>query len=290
MEKRSFKAYLNETPIGDYQTIGDWSKNSSFRDKRDRMLIQNKRTIDMVKKKFGNTDYLFHFYFVNNAMANRVTEEGLVKPEWVKERLGDEVYNALMTNMEKEDDAINVIFTNNKGAERKNMTAWIMAHRIGHALARERGSRRSFAYQQCSDYLIGQLAACMGFYGKSDFPDSEKNLTARGWDSRDSQNSRKNQLILLSFIYEVGNFRSAREKEVRDWFEILNELIAQYLTTGKISFRKAPQRFELRGPKGFSFATQEVDEVDELLGMLGRDMEYYIDNMLGSVANSVLVM
>lgn len=290
--KQTFRQFYNqrllETPIGDYQTIGDWSKNSSFRDKRDRMLIQHPRSIEMVRKKFGNTEHTFHFYFVNSPAGNKVTEEGLVKIEWVKERLGDEVFQAVSKNMG--DDAINVVFTNNKGAERKNMSAWIMAHRIGHALARENGSRRAYAYKECSDHLISQFAACMQYYGNEDFPDREDRLTRTGYDEHSAQKSRRNQLTLLAFFYEVGGFKSARDRNIRDWFEVLNELIAQYLTTGKIKFRPAPRTFGQKGPKGFNHYTKDTEDVDEILGSLGRDMEYYIDNMLGSVANNVLVM
>ncbi len=292
MKKQTFREFYNrnllETPIGDYQTIGDWSKNSSFRDKRDRMLIQHPRSIEMVRKKFGNTEHTFHFFFVNSKEGNKVTEEGIVKPEWVKEHLGEEVFNAVSKNMG--DDAINVVFTNNKGAERKNMSAWIMAHRIGHALARENGSRRSHAYRECSDHLISQFAACMQYYGKDSFPDSERHLTNRGYDEHSAQKSRRDQLTLLSLFYEVGSFKSARDRNIRDWFEVLNELIAQYLTTGKIKFRPAPKSFGQKGPKGFMHYSQETQDVDDILDTLGRDMAYYIDNMLGGVSNGVLVM
>jgi hypothetical protein len=290
--KKTFREFYNdqllETPIGDYTTIGDWSKNSSFRDKRDRMLIQNPRSIEMVRKKFGNTEHMFHFYFVNSKEGDKVTEEGLVSIEWVKEHLGDEVFNTVSKNMG--DDAINVVFTNNKGAERKNMSAWIMAHRIGHALAKERGSRKSYSYKEASDHLIQSFASCMEYYGKSNFATSERELNGITY-SQDGRNTRRQQqLMMLSFFYEVGGFKSARDRNIRDWFEVLNELIAQYLTTGKIKFRPAPSSFGLKGPKGFNYRTKEPDEVTEMLETLGRDMEYYIDNMLGGVCNSVLVM
>lgn len=293
MKKQTFREFYNanltEAPIGDYETIGDWSKNSSFRDKRDRMLIQNPRSIEMVRKKFGNTEQLFHFYFVNTPAGNKVTEEGLVSLDWVRERLGNEVADAVGKN--QDDDAISVVFTNNKGSERKNMSAWIMAHRIGHALAREGGSRQSYSYKEASDHLISTFADCMRHYGRDNMPTSERDLNrGRSWDNSGYEAARKNQLIMLAFFYEVGAFRSARERNIRDWFEVLNELIAQYLTTGKIKFRPAPKIFGQKGPKGFQFGTRDTQDVDDILDTLSRDMEYYIDNILSSVANGVLVM
>jgi hypothetical protein len=294
MERKSFKQFhqenLQEAPIGDYETIGDWSKRASFRDKRDRTIIRHPRAIEITKKKFGNTEFLFHFYFVNSNEAKAHQEVGLVKPEWLQANLGDEVYNAVKKNLDAEDDGINVVFTNNDGAERMNMTAWIMAHRIGHALARERGSREAHGYREASNHLISQLSVCMDAYGDSSFPDSEAKLTGGAYGNRDQ--SRKKQRAMTAFFHEVGSFRSAREKSIRDWFEVLNELIAQYLTTGKIKFRPAPKSFGVRGPQGFMYRTDDagLEEVNDQLDMLSRDMEYYIDAMLGSVCNRVLVM
>jgi hypothetical protein len=285
----SFKNFLiNEMALRDYKTIGNFDKNSSFRDQRDRNLIRHPKAIERTRKKFGASPHDFDFYFVNSPQANKHTEVGLVTPDWVKQNLGDEVYAAIQPNMDQ--DHIQVVFTNNKGSERKNMTAWIMAHRIGHALARENSIRDSHSqYRQVSDYLLNTVKEIMAYYGNQNFPGSEREMFNRGM--RDNS-VRKNQLAMLYFFYEISTFRSARERTVRDWFEILNELIAQYLTTGKIKFNPAPKQFG--GGAGASkqhFSIRDdYEEVNDMVQMFARDITYYLDDLLGSVANGILVM
>jgi hypothetical protein len=278
----SFKNYLiNEMALHDYKTIGDFNKNSSFRDPRDRKILQHPVSIDRTRKKFGNTHWDFDFYFVNSAKANKHTEVGLVKPEWVKANLGDEVYNAIEPNLDQ--DHIQVIFTNNKGSERKNMTAWIMAHRIGHACARTNGMRDAHnQYAHASNHLISTISNILSDYGLQGFSTNERQILS----------NRRNQLAMLYFFYEISTFRSARERTVRDWFEILNELIAQYLTTGKIKFKPAPKSFG--GGAGASkqgYALRgDYEDVNDMVQTLARDMEFLIDDIFSSLVNSVMVM
>lgn len=282
--KPTFKEFLQEAPLHDYQTIGNFDKGSSFRDARDRRIIQHPKAIERTRKKFGNTPYDFDFYFVNSAKAMKHSEVGMVKPEWVKDNLGDEVYAAIEPNLDQ--DHIQVIFTNNTGAERVPLTAWMMAHRIGHALNSERNGSNNAQYQydQVEKHLIQQFRNMASAYGI----ENAERLNSRGEDNR------KKQLSMLYFFYEVSTFKSARERNIRDWFEILNELIAQYLTTGKIKFKPAPRCFG-----GGSFANkqrycikndEELSDVNDELEMLGRDLGFMLDDMLGAAVNSVFVM
>lgn len=282
-KKITFKEFLMETPIDDYKTFGDFSKGSSFRDKRDRFLIQNPRTIENVKKKFANTDHVFNFYFVNSAKANNHTEVGVVTADWVREKLGEDIYKEVAAKYDQ--DSINVIFTNNKGSERKNLTGWMMAHRLGHAMARKGEMRdRGGQYEQASDCLISNLSNIMSYYGQNNFPDNDRSYH-NGLGSRDN---RKYQLTMIHFFQKVCTFRSARENSLRDWFEVLNELIAQYLKTGKIKFNKAPQSFG--GKDKYYTKPENLTEIDEMLETLSRDMTYVIDGILSSVTNRILVM
>jgi hypothetical protein len=282
MKNLSFKNYLiTEMALHDYKTIGNFEKNSSFRDPRDRKIIQHPKAIERTRKKFGSTEYDFDFYFVNTPAANKHSEVGMVKPEWVKQNLGDEVYNAIEPNLNA--DHIQVIFTNNKGSERKNMTAWMMGHRIGHALARENGARSGYYYKEASDHLISQLSDMLQHYGIQEFPRSEKQIS-----QYNSPKTRQHQLAMLQFFYEVATFKSARDRNIRDWFEILNEMIAQYLTTGKVKFNPAPKSFG--NTRQRYLLRDDYEDVNDELQGLARDMTYMIDSLLGSVVNSVFVM
>ena len=286
--RMSFKEFLIESPIGDFKTIGDFSRGSSFTDKRDRMLLTHPRSIEMIKKKFNNATQDFNFYFVNSKLARNHTEVGLVKFEWLEPNLGKEVSDAVGEHMD--DDSINVVYTNNKGAERMPMTAWIIAHRLFHALARKNGSREKHNYYfEASDHLISQASILMDCYGVTDFPQRDNEMLS-GWKNS-AQNTRHNQLVMMALFHKVGTFKSARDANIRDWFEVMNELGAQYLTTGKIKFNKAPESFKTgRIQNSRHYRLQDAETANEILDTLGRDMENLIDNVLSSVMNSVLVM
>jgi GNAT superfamily N-acetyltransferase len=297
-EKMSFKEFLYEAPIENYKLIGDWSKAGSFRDKRDRMLLQHPASIERLKRKFENSSYNFNMFFVNFKQKdwNRNyrlfgLEAGEVTPEWIKLHLGENLYIEVMSTQNL-DDSINIIFTNNLGAERMNMSAWIIAHRLGHALARKDSMRKQYNYREASNFLINSFANIVEYYNGMKITAKSENDY---FSFRDKISIRNQQLAMLYFFYEVATFKSARDRNIRDWFEILNELIAQYLTTGKIKFKQAPKFFGGRGRFRNNIAyriksEEDWQEVNDYLSSLARNMEYMIDNILSSMVGKILVM
>lgn len=287
---------LQEAPIQDYQTIGNFDKNSSFRDPVDRKLIQNPATIERVKQKFASTDHNFNLFFVNSPKANKHTEVGQVSPEWVKQNLGDDVYNAV-TNATNFDDSLNVIFTNNKGTQGKNMTGWIMAHRIAHALGRyqsgysmSRRLQKQFTnYEGSANALHSYAADIMELYGRKNIPTTYDKMSGIGsYDNRD--NTRRNQLSYLHFMTQLCTFRSARENVVRDWFEILHELFAQYITTGSVKFNPPPSKFGTRQTGTYYLKQENKEDAEYLIDQMASGLEYMFDDLLREASGSILVM
>lgn len=278
MNRKTFKQFLIEAPIANYDTVGDFSRGSSFRDKRDRFLVTNPRTIEIVKKKFSSTEHVFNFIFVNSALANRHTEVGRVSLGWVRQNLGDDV----ASKIKFDDDYITIIFTNNKGSERAPLTGWMMAHRIGHVMVRANGMRRDHSpYDSALEALVSGFIDIMEYYGV--------NIDYR--NSRDFFRSpRHQQLLLKNFFSKVATFRSAREGILRDWFEVMNELVAQYLTTGKIKFNKAPTSFTSNRHSYRIRNPEQIQEVNDSLDSLSRTMEYMISDIFSEAYGSIYVM
>ena len=281
--KRTFKQFLIEAPLGDFKRVGNWEKSSSFRDARDRKLISHPKYVENVAKKLGKSPYTWNLVFVNSPAANRHTEVGEVDLAWVESNLGNEVANEVRGALDS--DAINVIYTNNKGAQRINMTPWILLHRFGHAVARKNAVRTYSVYREASNHLISQLSMIMDNYGAKDFPTSDEQMSYR-MDGGSS--SRKDQLMMKHFFQHVATFKSARDGKIRDWFEVLNELIAQYVITGEIKFNPAPRCFGTKTTG--KYCAQDIEEVNEHLETLSRDMEYMIDDILNSAVNKIYVM
>jgi hypothetical protein len=114
VKKKTFMEFLAESPIGDYELLGKWDKGSSFKDKRDRAILQHPKSIERTRKKFDNSDILFNFYFVNSKEAKQHQEIGVVDDiHWVEENLGKDVAQAVSKNLH--DDSINIILTNKDG-------------------------------------------------------------------------------------------------------------------------------------------------------------------------------
>lgn len=303
--KQTFREFYNErlteTPIGDYKTIGDWNQSLSFHSKRDRTIIQHPRAIEITKKKFGNNEHIFNLYFVNSHEAKPHMELGRRDINWVRQNLGDEVANAVEPNI-GEEGHVNVIFTNNRGDERKAMTAWIMAHRIAHAFGRmsTKHNGNDFpSYKEAANTVAWHLSVIMDEYGVKDYPDSDDKVRMGnqryGYGSdRDRSNTRQKQQMMTQFFRQVCTFKSARDNAIRDYFEILHELFAQYITTGKIKFNPAPKKFGTK--QAFGNGTGEfylrgsAEDVEGHLHSLANTLAYYFDEMLDDVGDSILIM
>lgn len=289
----SFKQFLIETPITNYDTVGDFSRGSSFTHKGDRAIVTNPRSIEIVKKKFDNTNYEFNFVFVNTKEARNHTEVGVVTDgiHWVEENLGQDVAKKIRSYGDL-GDTITVIFTNNKGDQRIPLTGWMMAHRIAHAAARINGvaAGNRGQYKEASNTLIRAFSEIMEIYGASNVPDSDSKMTYSFDFERG--NLRTKQLMMKSWFQHVATFRSARKSIIRDWFEVLNELVAQYLTTGKIKFNKPPRSFKYNGGKNWASirGNEEYTEACEMVDGLSRTMEYMIDDIFGTLHGKILVM
>lgn len=228
--------------LGQYKLLGNFDKNSSFRE-RDRRLVSHPLTKEKLGQKLGHLPFTVNTFFVNSPKARKHTEVGMVDLDWVKRELGDEVFTEVQPHAGQK-DTINIIYTNNKGAEGIVLTPWMMMHRMAHSLARYKfhmpGAGRQFKdYSDAVRNLIYSTHEILSMYGYEDFPESEDRL----------QRSRKDQLIMISLFSQIATFRSARTKNIRDYFEILNELFAQYMTTGDIKFNPAPSSIKVSLPK-----------------------------------------
>ena len=59
---------VDEAPLGDYELVGNWGdkeKSHGFRHATDRKMLQNQSAVRITRKKFGNTEHVLNFYFVN---------------------------------------------------------------------------------------------------------------------------------------------------------------------------------------------------------------------------------
>jgi len=273
---------LFETPIKDIDHVGDFDKRFSWKHKRDRMLVTHPATLARVKEKFGNVKQNINLLFVNTWEADDQTEIGSVNVGYIRDNLGDEVSDAIQ-NMDT-DNSINIIFTNNKGDQRIPMTPWIMAHRMMHAFARYGGATKEQYVAVANNLTLFTFEYILPSYG---FLYPNRYMTF----NKLMFGSRNDQLMFKHFFHEIGTFRSAREKKLREWFEVINEVGAQYIITGKIKFNELPQCF---GPKGKRKCLMDdepmVGQAEDALNSMGDYAELSMDELLDAAVGKIFIM
>lgn len=267
---------LNEMPIANYKTIGDFSKGSSFRHKTDRTLLTHPKAIEKIHRQWEKTPYDFDLYIVNDKRVNKeqFREVGKVNIDFVRNQMK-------ITPEEIPDPASNhitIIFTNNNGDERYMASGWILAHRVGHALAR--GNRGAW------EYFTRELREIF-----ANILDQVYNIKLKS--SRGS--SVESDKILKLAAQQMGTMKAARDNNLRNWYEFSYELLAQYMITGKIKLNPLPDKLlsaiEAFGRKRYSTAHTETQRLyNEDLDMYEETIEHYIENALSEAVGNIYVM
>lgn len=284
---------LNETPIEDMNFIGDWDRNSSYREK-DRKLLTNPKAQSKIIQKWEKTIVPFNIYFVNSPEANRHNEIGPVTENWLEMNM-PETYSQIKIN----DDAVNIIYNSNKGSPKAPMTAWIMAHRFGHTMfCRGKNDNWKADWRVVESFtharnIILQTASEIleKAYGITGLPDSERSLEINGG------RRGKEDKILTGFFREIGTMRSARTRELVNELEFTLELLSQYMITGKINFKPVPNRFRYsKKMNGYIPAyavlknSENREEYNEMLSDLANDLEETFRHALYESVGNILVM
>jgi hypothetical protein len=261
---------LLEAPIDDITHIGDWSKGSSFRHRVDRKILTSDKAIQKIKAKWANTEVPFDIFLVNNKEGILQQEVGEVSVPWLQRNMPITLSQIGENNFRS--DAVTVIYTNNSGTERVPMTAWIMAHRLGHALFR---SDKNPSFQDAMHELESMA---------KNYLESLYDITITGLNDR----WREEGNILNAFFQKIGTMKSARENNLRSDFEFIYELLAQYMITGKITFRP------IEGPLGVGrrFWNMQANEselehfngsLDEYADMIGSHFENALWHAVGRI-------
>jgi len=268
----NFKQWLNEMPITTFQTIGKWNKPGQGFNAQDIGILNNPAAVEKIHKKWSNTQENFDFYFVKQPGASKFQQVGEVTPEWVKQNLN--------LDIQPNPDNFTIIFTNNKGGEKMPMTAWLIAHRMGHAVSRTH-YWDNFTNELQRDFIRILKEAYHYDYGQ--------------WDDGAR---KRDEDMLLSLAYEVCTMRSARQRNLLRFYELNYEMLAQRLLTGKIKFNKLPRclnsslKMAWGRPTGRQYCGNPADlaEWDEVLENYADQYAYLLDAVIQSNLGKIFVM
>ena len=279
---------VDEMAIQQFKTVGDWDRRSSFGD-IDRKLLTSPKGVEKIRRQWENTPYNFDMYLVNDPRINksRFREVGIVNMDFVRDEMG-------ITPKEIPDpdrNTITIIYTSNTGAERYMASGWILAHRLGHAIARGNDYIAKM-WGEFINRLRRRVASILDRVYNIDTYPKRFDFSSRF----DSEGERKREKILKYVAQQLGTMKSARENKIRNWFEFAYELLAQYLLTGSIKFNPLPKQLLVGyGPYGRKQIRYSRDE--ELLEEINRDLEDFaitiqseLKDLLDAAVGSVFVM
>ena len=274
----NFKEWLNlkEMSVKKFDLVGQWgpeAKKAYGYNKQDVGILENPKGQQKIIKKWSNSKEDFNLIFVRSSQANKHREVGEVNADWVKNNLGIDV--------QPDPDAITIIFTQNTGAEKIPMTAWTIAHRLGHAIRRDNVFEKYFFDELVRDFreLLRDVYKISDSRSSYEYPD---------------------QKSLLALAREVGTMKSAREGNLRNFFEFIYELVAQYITTGKIVFKDLPKslilqkRFAWGNPihttAHHNLSDDDLLEFNYQLQNLADKYEHYLDSVFIGLVGKIFVM
>lgn len=272
---------LTEAPLADYQPLGNFERPGPFRG-ADKKLVPHEVNQLKTAKFLENTVYDFRLFFSNIPGTGKYAETGAVSAEQLQTMFGPDIARQVI---EGSQDAITVVFVGNSGADKKIMTPWIMAHRLGHAIqASARGNNWS-AWRNAEQHFFTNVNQLLSdYYNKA---------TRRGGRTHDMHTDMVSEYNAL--FNALGTQRSSRTGQIRRPYEFLYEIFAQYLKDGKVTFNPLPQRVgyghQAWGNHTKSLIANASDEdIRYIADTLSYDMQLMFDDVLSACVGNVYVM
>ena len=197
---------------------GDLEDNPLFGySKREFMVLQ--KTNVKLARMLAKTEHRFRLYFLLDYDAGFELDD---EPEGPinYSRLVKYLEEAGIDPPEKDSTSINIVMRGLGGAlvEKENLppTPWIIVHWIAHAVSKD-----SDGYNRAGHWMYRNLKDTVndvidGVYG------------TRGLDQS------------KEFLEKLFQFRSARKRQVRNFYEALHDAFTEYLTTGDIRVGDMP--------------------------------------------------
>tara|TARA_B100000424_G_scaffold126555_1_gene95804 strand:- start:4506 stop:5432 length:927 start_codon:yes stop_codon:yes gene_type:complete len=306
-----YKEFFKEAPISDFRPMGDYDDeiDQDYYDDSDaeyytgpawttgeKKKIHSKKWQNKVAKSWSKTknNYILIPVAGEDAYNYEIIERGVVDVSEVQEDFpqGYEFLQELNIidqqgkRTEQHQDKTVVFFLGNAAADWVATSGWMLLHRLGHGSRTTRGKENP-AYTQILTQIIQGLQSIYGNFGVDIRLDANYN-------SSRYKNSSAWADYGLQKIMTTG---SARRNKVRDRFEGLYEMWAQYLNSGSVKL-KAPDSIDLTNVNSVPNPKeeQELTEMDkDILSGSIEDLEETLNEELfpafeQSIAGEIILM
>lgn len=282
--------YYNN-PLRKLERIGNWDRNHGFRE-TDRRLLTSPRATQKIEDRWRKSPQIFDIYLVNTPKSNKseYREVGPVDPEWLNE--------AFNTDLEFAEDAISIVFTNNMGVESVPLTGWVMAHRFAHALRYYKPHEMDPDWERIIRLIDTHLDKIITTYGmdrRYPYLASQYGYRAGGMYSN-YKTFQAYERCRKSLAEQLGTSRAARTGNLRNVYEWNYELVAQFITTGRIHFKELGDCVDF-GPQPFGRRTEKclsdipmTYQLNNYGRRLASDLQGGISTLLESAVGRVFLM
>jgi hypothetical protein len=230
---------LGEAPIADLAMIDD--PNDKGWHKADKALLNSPKAVGKIMNMFERTPFVFNFYMVMTGKGFQ-SFGGNHDEKKVLEFLEKAFHKKIDT-----DGKITIAYSLNGVGNKRDMpmNAWTMAHRIIHTLQIRR------------DYLEFEETFWKNLVDITNYacPAAEARFVPQGGPIEFARPER----TLVPIASALMTMKSARDDNFQSSLDLAGEVMAQYLFTGKIKFRKAHEFVELANERLAKHSVSTVD-------------------------------
>lgn len=290
---------VHEAPIGEFSFVGNKDKNGNFGEV-DRTILNHPKAIEKIKKKWGNTSETFNMWFLNDPKyrSREFKEVGEISRDKFREMTGSNIPDDQL------DDGINIVYNGNTAAQKEQISGWILAHRFGHALQRDKRYLKSTEFfRQELAMILNQWARyqAVGNYYQDYYQSrggKQEVFNKQTLINGGSGLNKDNKALVRNFLQQIGTFKSARDENIPRLNEFLHECFAQYLITNEVKFNELPDTFKI-GTNGWGKSLRpifkkldilEIQELNEQLQMLARTLTIEFGGIVGSAVGNVYLI
>lgn len=280
---KSFSQFLNEMPINKFQLVGDWGPDDPKRhwDKASIGILTSPKGVEKIKNMWSSSEVDFDMYFIRQKGASQFDFVGEVDSNWLKQNLN--------IDLQANPEAITVLFTQNKSAEKVPMTAWTIGHRLGHSFLASGLTQKSYTgilYNDFRKKILKEFEdVLLNAYGQR---------IQKSYSFADADGEKKLRYLAIG----VGTMKSARTGSLARFDEFTHELFGQYVLTGKIRFNTPPKGIGVQSNWGRVSPKynrrmnneEELKELDYIMRGLAEQFDLECERVLHSAVGHIFVV
>lgn len=306
--KTFFHQYYLKEAIENIEFKGHWDSGEGHGwDKSDIGILQSSVGLQKIKSSWKIKQPVDVYFFKNDTKGwkeyGRVSQQNL---KWllnnIRSRKIINKYDDFETDMDDDiysninPNHITIIYLSNVGDDKIPATSWILAHRFGHALGVV--DRKFMAnpflekIRKAIDDLFNNISNFV--YQKDMSVDyslwKRRELNTGETEEQFAHKMNQNNERLFNqhqLAMALGTFKSARDRRLSRTTEFINEIVAQYIITGRIVFNRNFMNV-LDPEKTIGTQKQLSSDEQQHVNSYLTNMEKYLNGSMEKMLNAAI--